>query len=176
MQKALLAGFLSLALVLSFTAAGCGLFQPQTERNPANETPQRPEPNPVPSRLAPQGNTAEAMPIPGDARARAVLADTYAAEVESVRGVRDATAVIDGRTVLVGVRMNEAELTPALEQEVRRQLLLYDTRLAGVKVTADSLLVNEIARLAALLRQGTPLGEIGGEIRSLRRRMEQGGA
>lgn len=102
------------------------------------------------------------------------LAARLASEAQKVSGVKRATVVLSGNTVIVGLEIKpniEEKQTTAIKREVVRKIKEADKRIRTVEVTTNPNIITRIKRIAEGIGQGRPISAFGREVEEILRRI-----
>jgi len=102
------------------------------------------------------------------------LAARLAGEAQKVSGVKRATVVLSGNTVIVGLEIKpniEEKQTTAIKREVVRRIKEADKRIRTVEVTTNPNIITRIKRIAEGIGQGRPISAFGREVEEILRRV-----
>lgn len=109
------------------------------------------------------------------------LADRLSFEAVKVRGVENATVILQGKgnninaitglTVKQGLSGTEQNMA---KQEVVKRLKKADSRVKSVQVTTDPNLVNKIKNIAKAVAEGEPVTDLQDDINSVSRQIPRG--
>ncbi len=102
------------------------------------------------------------------------LAARLAGEAQKVSGVKRATVVLSGNTVIVGLEIKpniEEKQTTVIKREVVRRIKEADKRIRTVEVTTNPNIITRIKRIAEGIGQGRPISAFGREVEEILRRV-----
>jgi YhcN/YlaJ family sporulation lipoprotein len=102
------------------------------------------------------------------------LAARLADEAQKVSGVKKATVVLSGNTVIVGLEIKpniEEKQTTAIKKEVVRRIKEADKRIQTVEVTTNPNIITRIKKVAEGIGQGRPISAFGREVEEILRRV-----
>ena len=162
--KSLITGLVVLVALL-IMVSGCSVA-----RKPASPGANAPDTRsaPAPTTPAPTGS------LPTTPAEVDRLAARLASEAQKVSGVKKATVVLSGNTVIVGLEIKpniEEKQTTAIKREVVRRIKEADKRIRTVEVTTNPNIITRIKRIAEGIGQGRPISAFGREVEEILRRV-----
>ncbi len=102
------------------------------------------------------------------------LTARLASEAQKVSGVKKATVVLSGNTVIVGLEIKpniEEKQTTAIKRDVVRRIKETDKRIRTVEVTTNPNIITRVKKVAKGIGQGRPISAFGREVEEILRRI-----
>jgi YhcN/YlaJ family sporulation lipoprotein len=166
MKRTLIASTLVLCLIFALSSCSISKKPAPKPAPPAKMTPTPQTPTP----------TDPTTPIPD--RKPATPAHTQASKLaqaaEDVEGVKAATVVITGSTVLVGLETEpgiEDEKTEDIKKRVIETIKKADNSIKTVSITTDPNLITRLKKIAKGIKEGKPISSFTDELAEITRRM-----
>jgi YhcN/YlaJ family sporulation lipoprotein len=165
-------------LILSFSLAlsGCSTSKKPAPKPapPAKMTP-RPQ-TPTPQVPTPEKDRNPVTPAPNrkPATPAHTLASKLAQAAEEVEGVKAATVVVTGSTVMIGLETEpgiEDEQTQKIKNKVVEEVKRADNSIKTVSITTDPNLITRLKKIAQGIKDGKPISSFTDELAEITRRM-----
>lgn len=147
----------SLILCFTLVLSGCSI-----NRKPAPKPAPPAKMTPTPARDTKPANPAHTQ------------ASKLAQAAEEVDGVKAATVVITGSTVLVGLEIEpdiEDKKTNEIKNEVIKEIKRTDSSVKTVSITTDPNLITRLKKIAEGIEDGRPISSFTDELAEITRRM-----
>lgn len=165
-MKKILVIFSTLVLIFALALSGCSVNRkpaPNNQSPPARITPNTPNTQtPTPAR-----DTTPASPAH-------TQASKLAQAAEDVDGVKAATVVITGSTVLVGLETEpdiEDNKTEEIKDKVTEKIKKADNSIKTVSITTDPNLITRLKKVAEGIKDGKPISSFTDELAEITRRI-----